>query len=170
MDKLSQIPVTMNLTASAVAHGTTTTLSQTSAATYVIRGKLYAQGSAWSNQATPTTDANGNAFVGVLANQGSVFTIGVNHSGTMKVFQGQVQALDSSGNFILAPQFGPLGLTGSGSTDEDFCPLAYLIIQAGSTADNSHGWRFGTDNMSSVTGVTYSFQDVALLPDRPQVS
>lgn len=170
MDKLQQIPVTMNFVDTVLAAGTTTTLSQTNAAYYAIRGKMYKQASAWSNQATPTVDGNGNAFTGVLANQGSVFTIGVNAAGTMVVFQGQVQALDTSGNFILAPQFGALGLTGSASTDENFCPLGYLIIKAGSTADNVHGWRFGTDNMSAVTGITYALQDLAMLPDRPQVS
>ena len=31
-------------------------------------------------------------------------------------------------------------------------------------------WTFGTNNQSSVTGVTYARQDVFTLPDRPQAS
>ena len=168
MDKLQQIPVTMNFTKAVLAAGTTTTLSSTTAATYSIRGKMYKQGSAWSNQATPTTDGNGNAFVPVPANNGSVFTIGVDHSGNMKVFQGQVQALDTSGNFIIAPQFGPLGYTGAASTDEDFCALGYVVVKVGATGS---AWTFGASNFAGPpTGVTFSFQDVATLPDRPQVN
>lgn len=171
MDLQQQIPITANFTKVVLAAGTTTTLSTTNASTYAVRGKMYVQGSAWTNQATPTTDsATGSTFAPVLANFGSVFLVGVDHSGTMKVIQGQVQALDTSGNFITAPQFGALGFQGSGSTDNDFCPLGYIIIKAGSTADATHGWRFGTDNMSAVTGITYAFQDVSNLPDRPQVA
>lgn len=171
MDFQSQVPITANFTKVVLTNGTTTTLSTSNAATYAIRGKMYVQGAAWTNQATPTTDsATGNTFAPVLANQGSIFLVGVDHSGNMKVYQGQVQALDTSGNFIVAPQFGALGPQGSGSTDNDFCPLGYLVIKAGSTADNVHGWRFGTDNMSSVTGITYTFQDLCNLPDRPQVA
>lgn len=174
MDALSRVPVSQNYTASVVAAGTTTTLSQTNAATFSIQGKIYVQSAAWSNQATPTTDyATGNAFLQVLANNGSVYTIGVNHSGTMKVIQGTIVPLDTSGNFINAPQFGPLGQQGAhtnSTTPDDFCPLAYLLIKAGSTASSTSGWIFGTSNNSSVTGITYIFQDISTLPDRPQIS
>ena len=171
MDLQQQVPITCNFTKAVLAACTTTTLSTTNAATYSIGGKMYVQGAAWTNQATPTTDsATGATFAPVLANFGSIFLVGVNAAGTMKVIQGQVQALDTSGNFIVAPQFGALGFQGSGSTDNDFCPLGYIVIKAGSTADNVHGWRFGTDNMSAVTGITYAFQDVSNLPGRPQVA
>lgn len=170
MDQQQAIPVTMNFTKATLAAGTTTTLSTTGTTTYAIRGKFYTK-SAITNGATPTTDyITGLAFTGILANQGGVFTVGFDHSGNIKVVQGTITALDASGNFITAPQFGGLGPQGSGSTDGDFCPIGYILIQAGSTADNSHGWRFGTDNMSSVTGITYTFVDISTLPDRPQVS
>ncbi len=171
MDQLQRVPETICLTKVVLAAGTTTTLSTTNAATYGIKGKAYVQGSAWTNQATPTTDyATGLAFVPIPipAGYGCVFTIGLDHSGNMKVIQGQIQALDSNGNFIVAPQFGGLGPQGSGSTDSDFCPIAYMIVKLGSSAVAT--WTFGTNNNSSVTGVTYSFQDLIGQPDRPQVS
>jgi len=163
MDIRQQAPITACFTKAAVAAGTTTTLSMTTAPNYAIRGKAYKLGSAWSNQATPTTDANtGAAFTGVLANYGSVYIIGLNAAGTMKVAQGSIEALDTSGNFVKAPQFPAL--------PDDFCPVAYLVIKAGSTANNTTGWVFGTSNNSSVTGITYTFQDISSLPDRLQVS
>lgn len=177
MDYQAAIPATINLTKNAVAAGTTTTISTTGTATYAIKGKLYTK-SALTNQATPTTDyATGNAFLPIpipntapnlALGYGCVFTIGFDHSGNLKVVQGTVVPLDSSGNFINASQFGGVGPEGSGSTDNDFCPIAYLIVQLGSTAVAT--WTFGTNNLSSVTGVTYTFVDIATLPDRPQTS
>jgi hypothetical protein len=137
MDAQAMAPLTANLTASVLAHGTTTTLSQTNAATYAIKGKLYAQASAWSNTATPTKDwATGNAFNVIAANQGSVFAVGLD---------------------------GPVG---QGSTDNDFCPVGYIVVKNGSTGSN---WTFGTNNYNA-TGITFTCVDVATLPDRPQVA
>ncbi|MGC8536712.1 MAG: hypothetical protein ACP5QR_14465 [Rhizomicrobium sp.] len=168
MDNLALIPATMCLTKVVLAAGTTSTLSTTNAATYAIRGKLYVQSAAWLDEATPTTDLNGNPFTPIPAGNGSVFVVGVDHSGNMKVSQGQIQALDSSGNFVVAPQFGSLGPDGSASTDGDFCPLAYVVVKASTGAAN---WTFGTSNFAGPpTDVTFSFQDVATLPDRPQVA
>lgn len=162
MDIQQFAPATMALVKATVAAGTTTTLSSTGTIVYAIRGKAYSA-SAWSNTATPTTDINsGSAFTGVVANKGSVYVIGINAAGAMKVAQGTIEALDATGAFIQAPQFPGLPL--------DFCPLAYLVIKAGSTANATTGWIFGTSNNSSVTGITYTFQDCVTLPDRPQVS
>lgn len=173
MDMQSAAPATMCFTKATLAAGTTTTLSTTGTTTYSVKGKFYTL-SAWTNQATPTTDAaTGNAFIGVLKNQGSIFLVGVDKSQAMKVIQGTIVPLDTvsvPGNFINAPNFGALGFSGSGSTDNDFCPIGYIVIQAGSTANNTTGWIFGTNNMSSVTGITYTFQDVCTIPDRPVVS
>ncbi len=50
-------------------------------------------------------------------------------------------------------------------------PNGYLVIKAGSTADATTGFVFGTSNNSSVTGITYTFVSVmGSLPDRPQIS
>jgi len=177
MDLQQQVPATQNFTKGSLAAGTTTTISTTGTITYAIKGKLYTK-TAITNGATPTTDySTGAAFKPIpipntapnlALGYGSVYTVGFDHSGNVKVIQGGIEALDVSGNFINAPQFGGLGPQGSGTTDNDFCPIGYILVQLGSTAVAT--WTFGTNNLSSVTGVTYTFVDVSTLPDRPQVS
>lgn len=170
MDNQAFAPVTMCLSKVTLAAGTTTTLSNTGTTIYAIKGKAYSK-SAMSNAATPTTDwATGNAFLPVPANYGSVYMIGFDSGGNLRAIQGTVTPLDSAGNFRQAPQFGGFGPAGSGSTDNDFCPIGYLVIKAGSTASSSPGWLFGSSNMSSVTGITYTFVDVIGWPDRPRIS
>lgn len=161
MDQLQTLPMTLCLGKVALAAGTTTTLSNTGTITYAIRSKALSR-AALSNTATPTLDVNtGLAFAPVLPNKGSVFVIGLNAAGTLQVAQGTIESLDASGAFIYAPQFP--------ATPNDFCPIAYEVIRAGSTASAS-GWIFGTSNQSAVTGITYTFVDVVNIPDRPQVS
>lgn len=177
MDTQQAIPVTMNFTKGALAAGTTTTISTTGTITFAIRGKFYTK-TAITNGATPTTDwATGNAFLPIpipntapnlALGYGCAYAFGFDHSGNIKVVQGTIVPLDVSGNFINAPQFGGFGPAGSGSTDNDFCPIGYLIVQLGSTAVAT--WTLGTNNLSSVTGATFTFVDCATLPDRPQVS
>lgn len=177
MDAQAAIPVTMCLSKVALAAGTTTTISTTGTTVFAIRGKAYSK-TAITNGATPTTDyATGAAFKPIpIPNTapnlglgyGSVYTVGFDHSGNVKVIQGTIEALDVNGNFINAPQFGGLGPSGSGTTDNDFCPIGYIIVKLGASAVAT--WTFGTNNLSSVTGVTYIFQDVISLPDRPQVA
>lgn len=183
MDDQSSIPVTMALQKAGLAAGTTTTISTTATVPYAIRGKAYSKG-AITNGATPTTDyVTGLPFTPIpiplsspnlpgvpngAAGYGCVYTVGLDHSGNVQVIQGQIQALDANGNFITAPQFGGLGPQGSGSTDNDFCPIGYIVVKLGSSAVAT--WTFGTNNLSGVTGVTYTFVDIITLPDRPQVS
>lgn len=161
MDNLQAVPATLCTMKATVAAGTTSTLSSTGTVYFCIRGKAYSH-AALSNTATPTTDAvTGAAFVPVVTNKGSVFVIGFNAAGTLLCAQGSIQDLDASGNFILAPQFPVL--------PDDFCPIAYQVIKAGSTASAS-GWVFGTNNQAAVTGITYTIVDLMTLPDRPKVS
>lgn len=183
MDLQSSIPVTMCLSKVSLAAGTTTTISTTGTTTYAIRGKAYTK-AAITNGATPTTDwATGNAFIPIpiplsspnlpgvpngAAGYASIYTVGLDSGGSIRVIQGSIVPLDSAGNFLTAPQFGGLGPAGSGSTDNDFCPIGYIIVKLGSTAVAT--WTFGTNNLSSVTGVTYVFVDVIGMPDRPQTS
>jgi hypothetical protein len=160
MDYLSQVPMTMTLMKAVLAAGTTTTYSTTGTTQYCIKGKAYSK-AAVTNGATPTTDhTTGAAFLPVSANQGSVYVFSYDAAGTVRVSQGQVLALDSAGLFVLSPQFPAI-------PDTD-CPFGYLIIKAGSTASGT--WTFGTNNLSSVTGITYTFVDINMLPDRPQVA
>lgn len=162
-DNLALTPIAaMCHTKVTLAAGTTSTMSTTGTNTYQIRGKIYTF-AAMTNQATPTTDAaTGAAFTGVLRNKGCVFLVGVNAAGALKCVQGTITDLDSSGAFVLAPQFGNPPL--------DFCPIGYLVIKAGATADNTTGWVFGTSNQAGVTGITYTIVDLAMVPDRPQIS
>lgn len=161
MDYLSQVPLTLCTLKATLAAGTTSTLSSTGTIYYSIRGKAYSH-AALSNTATPTTDATtAAAFVPIVTNTGAVIVIGFNAAGTLKAAQGPLQALDTSGLFINSPQFPAL--------PDDFCPVGYEVIKAGSTA-SAAGWVFGTNNQASVTGITYTLVDVMTLPDRPQVS
>lgn len=163
-------PVTMCMSKVTLAAGTTTTLSNTGTTTFAIKSKAYTK-AAMTNAATPTTDwATGAAFIPVPANFGSIFMVGFDSTGALRCIQGTVTPLDNTGAFITAPQFGGTGPSGSGTTDNDFCPVGYLVIKAGSTASSAPGWLFGTNNMSSVTGLTYTFVDVIGWPGRPQIS
>lgn len=177
MDNQQAAPATMCLSKVTLAAGTTTTINTTGTTTFCIKGKAYTK-AALSGQATPTTDySTGAAFLPIpipntapnlALGYGCVYTVGFDHSGNLKVIQGTIVPLDVSGNFIVAPQFGGLGPAGSGSTDNDFCPIGYIVVQLGSTAVAT--WTFGTNNLSSVTGVTFTFVDLCTLPDRPQIS
>jgi hypothetical protein len=161
MDFLASQPLTGCLSKASLAAGTTTTISTTGTTTYAIQGKAYTK-SAITNGATPTTDAaTGAAFTGITASQGTVVVVGLDASGNVKAAQGSVQALDSAGNFINAPQMPYV--------PDTMCPIGYIVLKGGSTLSGT--WTFGSSNLSSVTGMTYTFVDVALgLPARPQVS
>ncbi len=160
MDKLSQAPLSVCFSKAGLTAGTTTTYTTANAVVYSNRGKMYSANAA-TNAATPTTDADtGAAFVPLSANQGALFLFGYDTGGNIKVTQSGVQALDVSGNFIVAPQLP--------AVVEGVTPFGYLVAKAGATLSGT--WTFGTNNLSGVTGMTYSFQDLATLPDRPQVS
>lgn len=183
MDLQQAVPLTLCLGKVTLAAGTTSTLSNTGTTVFAIKGKAYSK-AAMANAATPTTDwVTGAAFIPVpiplsspnlagvpngAAGYGCIYTVGFDSTGALRVVQGTIAPLDSAGAFIYSPQFGGLGPAGSGSTDNDFCPVGYIVIKLGSTAVAT--WTFGTNNMSGVTGVTYTFVDVVSLPDRPQIS
>lgn len=162
MDALQMAPMTLCVSKVTLAAGSTTTISNTGTINYMIRGKYYTK-SAMSNAATPTTDwATSAAFAPVPANYGSIYMVGLDSTAAVRVVQGQVLPLNTSGLFVLAPNWGGLPL--------DFCPIGYLVIKAGSTASSAPGWLFGTNNNSSVTGITYTFGDLGSVTDRPQIA
>jgi hypothetical protein len=177
MDYQSGVPATFCLSKVTLAAGSTTTISNTGTTTFAIKGKAYTK-TAMTNVATPTTDyvtslafktiPIPNTAPNLGLGYGCVFTVGFDHNGNVKVTQGTIEALDVNGNFINAPQFGGAGPAGSSTTDNDFCPIGYIVVQLGATAVAT--WTFGTNNLSGVTGVTYTFVDLITLPDRPQVS
>jgi hypothetical protein len=146
-------------TKAGLSAGTTTTVTTANTQLFSIRGKSYTKAGT-SNEAAPTTDAaSGAAFVGVTINKGCVFTICRDASANLKVVQGQIVDLDSGAGFVYAPQFGP--------QLDTLAPIGYLLIKV---ASNGSTWTFGSSNTSGVTGVTYTWVDVNLLPDRPQIS
>lgn len=160
MDILSPAPLTMALGNAGIAAGTTTTLTIANAISYAIAGKAYSKG-ATSNIATPTTDAvTGSAFPALSANQGAVVLVGLDASGNLKAAQGPSQALDATGAFIVAPQFP--------AVPDGFCPVGYVVLKAGATLSGT--FTFGSSNLSSVTGMTYSFTSLITLPARPQIA
>lgn len=140
--------------------GTTTTLTTANVSQTAIGGKAYSKAAA-SNAATPVVDAaDGLAFTPVLANQGSVFTLGFNAAGTLLAVQGDVKALDVGGNFTDAPQFG--------TAPDSFVPCGYVVVKVGATGSP---WTLGASNFAGPpTGVTFSFTDCLTLPARPQIA
>lgn len=160
MDNLASYPAQLCTTVAGMAAGTTTTLTTANAQLYSIKGKGYTK-AATSNEATPTTDAvTSAAFVALSAGNGSVFTICRDSAGALKVIQGSVEALDSAGNFIRAPQFGP-------QTDT-VCPIGYIVVKAKTGATT---WTFGSSNLAGPpSNVVIAYVDCFTLPARPQVS
>jgi len=139
--------------------GAATTFSTGGTVTYSINGVAYTR-TAISGGTTPTTDANTGATLRPInANQGSVFVWCFDAGGNTRVLQGTVEALDSSGNFINAPQFPTI--------PDTLCPWAYTVIRGGSTLASP--FQFGTSNWNT-TGVTISVKNVLVMPLRPQVS
>ena len=170
MDNQAAAPITMALIdVQLTASGAATTVGSTGTVHYAIRGKAYTA-AALSSTATPTTDwATGSAFTALAKNKGTVFLFGLDSGGTLRVIQGTVVDLDgivSSNKFLVAPQFGGLGPSGSGTTDNDFCPIAYITVANGTTGSN---WTFGTSNWNA-TGITLAIQNVVGMPDRPQIA
>lgn len=189
MDIAAKAPITMCLSKASLAAGTTTTISTTGTTTYLIESYFYTK-TAITNGATPITDwVTGNAFVpipipltstglppgvpGACAGYACAYAIGFDHSGNIKAIQGPIVGLDANGSFISAapslnPAMGPAGpnpgtIAGGVSANNDFCPIGFVAVKLGSAAVAT--WTFGTNNLSSVTGVTYSFNDISTLPD-----
>ena len=160
MDQLMQVAQTLCLSKATLAAGTTSTISTTGTTVFCIKGKAYSK-AAITNGATPTTDADtALAFLPVAANQGTIIVIGLDASGNIKACQGSVEALDVGGNFIILPK--------TPGIPDTMCPIGYITVLAGSTAVGN--WVFGTNNLSSVTGLTYNFQDLIMMPFRPVAS
>lgn len=164
MDPLAMRGITQQLFNATVLGVAGTTLNLSVATLYSIRGKLYNK--AISNtEATPTTDAStGLGFLPVPKNKGSVFVVCLNAAGTLGIVQGDLQDLDASGNFIVAPEF-------PANIPDTLCPIAYIVIKAGSTyVATTTGWLMGTHNTTGVTGITYGIVNINTLPVRPQIA
>lgn len=156
MDNYTINPQTLTLRKAGSVAGTTNTLSFTAIPLpYLIRGRHYEKPTV-TNGATPTLDFNsGVPFVPILPNFGSVFGLGYDALGNLRVVQGQTLPLDVAGNFIVQPD-GP-------TTPDTIALYALLTVKVGATGA---AWTFGVSNLSGATGVTYVHIDVAGPLDR----
>lgn len=157
--------LTMNLVSAAMVKGTNKSYTTTVGTRCVINGKFATSLSAQTNAAVPTEDAlTGKAFVKQTDNTACVYVMGINAAGSIKAAQGSIVDTEkgsgtTAGAFRDPPQFPAL--------PDDFCPLAYMVVR---TAPDAGDWTFGTDNWAA-TGVTADeFDNVAVLPDRPQTA
>jgi hypothetical protein len=140
---------------SGLAAGTTTTIT-TAALVICIQGKAYSVAAA-SNGAAPTTDPNtGAAFRPIAAGGAAVFVVAYNAAGERQVFQGKDGNAVTYASGESALEFPEL--------PAESCAVGYIVVQGGATAVGN--WTFGSNNMSGVTGITYTFVPCVFLPAR----
>lgn len=140
-----------------LAAGTTTTSTIANQVDYIIGGVSFRKAIA-ANGATPTVDiSTGAAFRPLTAGQACIFLYTLDSGGVMRVAQGPVVPL--------ADVTGGLSAVHFPSTPDTVSPIGYLYAQAGSTLVGT--WTFGTNNLSGVTGMTYTFRDVNEVPAAP---
>ena len=166
MDFLTQTPLTMTTSVPVVAGVAGAGFSSTNAINFCIGGKAYTKAALSSTALTAGGDVNtGAAFVAIpgytttTPAYGAAILLLVDKSGNFRAAQGPLQALDSAGNFITAPQFP--------AVPDIYCPFAYLVVLNNQSSGTT--WTLGTNNTSGVSNVTYHFQDLMTLPARPQV-
>lgn len=141
-----------------ISDAATTYSTGASGFSFAIDGKAYNKTQV-SAGTTPTTDGNTGAPITLTAGYGTVVVWAINASGTVSVYQGSEEALDSSGDFINATQLPRL--------PDTVAPFAYTIHKGGSTLSGT--FTFGSSDWNT-TGMTHTVVDVMQLPSRPQVS
>lgn len=140
----------------ALAAGTTTTHT-VGQFDYAIDGVIYRKAAA-ANAATPTTDAlTGAAFKPLSADQACAFVFGINAAGAVAVAQSKIV------------KNSELGAGGTAAIELPALPdshvaFGYLLARADTTLVGT--WTFGTNNLSGVTGMTYTFRDVIAPPSQ----
>jgi len=149
------------------ATGAETVFDTTVDIQYCIDGKAYVY-ALNADEVTPTTDyvtgvafpvlVGGNSVAGEYG-EGACVVWGLDSDAAVKCVMGEHQALDSAGNFVVAPQFP--------TVPKDLCPFAYQIVKAGATAATNVA--FGTANWNA-TGFTNAIQNILVMPSRPQTS
>ena len=163
-DKSLIAGLTLNHINAGLAEGTTSTYTTAAATSCSIRGKFATALAAQTNTASPTTDATtGEAFVPLAANQAACLVWGVNAAGAIQLSQGkivdtEVGVTTTAGAFISAPPFPAL--------PEDFCPIGYMIVR---TSPTGSAFTAGTTAWGA-SGITVTTQNIATLPDRPQIA
>lgn len=161
MQRLDLTGISMGLNKAGTAAGTTSTYSTTATSQGIINGKHAAALSAQTNTASPTTDARTSAaFIALTDNQACVFVWGINLAGAIQAVQGPIVATEvgvttTPGSMIGAAPFPTL--------PDDFYCIGYTLIQ---TAPSAADFTFGTSSWGA-TGITDTWVDIAVLPDRP---
>jgi len=156
---------TMNFVNAAAVAGTTSSFTSTVTTAGCINGKFVTTLAAQTNAASPTTDANtGLAFNALQPNQTCALVFGQTAAGALRLVQGPIIACGigvttTPGALISEPQFPPL--------PNDFLPLAYTIVR---TAPSAAAWIPGTGAWAASGVVCSTFQNIAVLPGRPQAS
>lgn len=155
----------LTLGKAALAAGTTTTYTIGNTFTYANKGQLYSKASA-ANAASPTLDANtGVAFLPLIAGQSCIFAFCADVSGVVNVIQslpfdlkrGIFPATLDMSNGLAVVQFPGI--------PDTLTPFGYLLAQASSALVGT--WTFGVNNLSGVTGMTYTFRDIMDVPGQP---
>jgi len=157
MDKLGNRGMNFCTTSGLLtATGAETVYDTTVTINYVLNGKI-ATKTAVTDGVTPTTDyVTGNAIT-MVASQIRVVVWGLISGGTVKVIAGPVCDWDGT-NANPMPQFPAI--------PDGFVPFAYQVLKTASTAGTI---TFGSSNWNA-TGFTNAIVNVAVLPDRPQIS
>lgn len=147
----------MSLGKAGLAAGTTTTSTIANQTDYMVGGQSYRKATA-SNAASPTVDiTGGGAFRPLIANTAAIFVYGLDAAGAIRVAQGPIVPLSDVTGGLSAVHFPDL--------PDTIAPIGYLYAQAGSTLVGT--WTFGTNNLSGVTGMTYTFRDINEIPAAP---
>lgn len=141
-----------------ISGGATTYSTGSAGFDFAIDGKVYSKTQV-SGGTTPVVDGTTGNAINLTANYGTVVVWGINSGGTVSVYQGDEESLDSAGNFIVAPEFPQLPST--------VAPFAYSIHKGGSTLSGT--FTFGSSNWNTA-GMTHTVVNVVELPSRPQVS
>ena len=145
--------------------GTTSTYTTTVTTAGIINGKFVTTLAAQTNTASPTTDANtGNAFNALQPNQCCALVYGQTAAGAIQLVQGPILGTATGvtttvGAFIDAPQFPEL--------PNNFLPLAYTIVR---TAPSAAAWTPGTSSWTASGVSATTFQNIGVLPARPQIA
>jgi hypothetical protein len=161
----------------ALAAGSTTTLSLGAVGPYCIRGKAYTQ-AAVSNVQPSLVDLNTGATIeGIAPGYGAVILVGAtsSESTTLRMVQGEPAKLNANtaattpGTFITPPQFPAM--------PKNFCPFGYVVVKVATDYTAGSSYVFGSSNTtatgaqnSAATAHANTFVSVFALPDRPQVS